>query len=129
MRDLTQIEIEFVSGSGPVDWLLGKLADYFVDAGTEKPMSNDRLGNFDPRNMDMKSLRPASGGGGGGASTTYTSREPNSWYVDLGSNGTIDAHVVRDPFDNFWVDTGKGYVNRGTGPGGGGLPREDNILQ
>lgn len=117
MRELSISELDLVSGAGPFDWVMGKIADFFANRAMQQTETNDTLDNFDPRDTESWFRGPSTNGDG-----VYTSsNEPNSWYVDRGDNGTIDAHVVRDGMGYYWVDNGNGYVNVGQDPAGNGF--------
>ena len=81
------------------EWLTATWADWVM--GELNPATDDTLENFDPRDSHTYRVRDGN--------RTYDGSDPNSWYVDLGNDGTIDAHVVRDGFGSFWVDLGDGY--------------------
>lgn len=98
----------------PLAWLLDKLGDWAVDRMAEDRERNG-LDDLDPRDLTGSySSRETNG------SIVYTENySQDSWYVDVGGDGTIDAHVVRDSIGgNYWADVGNGYVNYGPNPDG-----------
>lgn len=105
------------SAVGPVDWIFGRLADHLLGRLARNGGDNDSLADFDPRTLRGWTEGPSTGG-----HRVYEGQDDNSWFIDVGSDGTIDAHVVQDSMGDFWVDhgDGQGYVNVGPDPNGDG---------